>query len=130
MEKQKPYTMITFDVSEIKEILRKNVPQINKLENLADFKNLKLMNADVKGKIVVIFYEGVASWELYPDVSKKLIEKEIISKDNLINSWTGNKGQCNEYEKVYMDLDFPGYSVWVFLRAYNPNYKQTPIPKF
>jgi len=123
MTKQKPYVMMTFGVSEIRKTLRKNVLQINKLESLADLKNLKVMGVNAKEKIVVIFYEGVASRELYPNISEKLIEKEVIRKDNLINSYTGNKGQYNEYREVHMSLDFPDYDVRVFLRAYNPNYK-------
>lgn len=123
MTKQRSYTMKTFDMSEVRKALRKNVPQINKLENLVDLKNLELIKVDTKEKIVIIFYEGVASRELYPDVGEKLIEKEVISKDNLINSWTGNRGQDNEYRRVHMSLDFPGYRVQVFLRTYNPNYK-------
>ena len=114
---------MTFGVSEIRKTLRKNVPQINKLEGLTDFKNLKLIEVNDKGKISIIFYEGIASQELYPNVSKKLIEKEVIRKDNLMDSWIVNKGQPNEYEEVYMDLDFPDYGVLVLLRAYNPNYK-------
>jgi len=123
MTKQKSHAMIPFDTSKIREILRKNIPQINKLEDLADFKNLKVMGVNVKEKIVVIFYEGIASQELYPDVGEKLIEKEVISKDNLINSRIGNKGQYNEYGEVYMNLYVSGYSVRIFLKAYNPNYK-------
>jgi len=95
MTKQKSHAMISFDASEIREILRKNVPQINKLESLADLKNLKVVSVTAKEKIVVIFYEGVASRELYPDVGKKLIEKKVIREDNLMNSRIANKGQDN-----------------------------------
>jgi len=123
MAKQKPYAMISFDISEVRKTLRKNIPQINKLESLADLENLKLIGVNDKGKISIIFYEGIASQELYPDVGGKLIEKKVIREDNLMNSWIINKGQSNEYEEVYMNLDFPGYSVWVFLKACNPNYK-------
>jgi len=124
MTKQKPYAMVPFDALEIKKALRKNIPQINKLEDLADFKNLKVIRVNAKEKIVVIFYEGVASQELYPDVGEKLIEKKVISKDNLINSRIANKGQDNEYEEVYIGLNLPDYyRVRVFLTAYNPNYK-------
>lgn len=124
MTKQKPYVMMTFDISEIRKTLRKNVPQINKLEGLADLTNLKVISVNAKEKIVVIFYEGVASQELYPDVSKKLIEKKVIREDNLMNFRTGNKGQDNEYEEVYISLNLPDYyRVRVFLKAYNPNYK-------
>jgi hypothetical protein len=123
MTKQKSHAMIPFDALEIREILRKNVPQINKLEHLADFKNLKVVSVNAKEKVVVIFYEGIASQELYPGVGEKLIEKEVISKDNLINSRIGNKGQYDEYGEVHMNLYVLGYSVRIFLKAYNPNYK-------
>lgn len=116
--------MMAFDISEIRKTLRKNVPQINKLEGLVDLTNLKVISINAKEKIVVIFYEGVASRELYPDVGKKLIEKEVIRKDNLMNSRIANKGQDNEYEEVYIGLNLPDYyRVRVFLTAYNPNYK-------
>jgi len=126
MTKQKSYAMISFDAPKIPETLRKNIPQINKLEGLTDtdFKNLKLIGMNAKEKIVVIFYEGVASQELYPNVGKKLIEKKVIRKDNLMNSRIANKGQDNEYEEVYISLNLPDYyRVRVFLTAYNPNYK-------
>ena len=123
MTKQKSYVIMTSDISEIRKTLRKNVLQINKLESLADLKNLKLKGINVNEEIIMIFYEGVASRELYSDISEKLIEKGVIRGNNLISSWIGNKGQYNEYEGVHMDLDFPGYNVRVFLRAYNPNYK-------
>ncbi|GAG04210.1 unnamed protein product, partial [marine sediment metagenome] len=95
-----------------------------------DFKNLKVMGVNAKEKIVVIFYEGVASQELYPDVGKKLIEKKVIREDNLMNSRIANKGQDNEYEEVYINLNLPDYyRVRVFLTAYNPNYKISPNSK-
>ncbi len=110
-------------MSEVRKVLGKNVLQINKLENLVGLKNLELIKVDTKEKIVMIFYEAIASQGLYPNVGEKLIEKEVIRKENLIDFWIVNKGQDNEYEEVRMSLDFPNYDVWVFLNAYNPNYK-------
>ena len=123
--------MISSDASKTPEILRKNVPQINKLVGLTDtdFKNLKFMGVNAKGKISIIFYDGVASQRLYPNVSEKLIEKKVIREDNLMNFQIVNKGQDNEYEEVRMSLDFLEYGAWVFLRAYNPDYKISPNHK-
>jgi len=123
MTKQKSPVIMTFDALKIIETLRKNVSQINKLENLADFKNLKLISVDTKEEIPIIFYEGITSRELYPYVGKKLIEKEVISKDNFMGSKIFNKGQYNEYEKVHMNIYVLGSSILVLLKAYNPNYK-------
>jgi len=123
MTEQRSYTMKTFDMSEVRKALRKNVPQINELEDLAGLKNLELIRVDTKEKIVIIFYEGIASQELYSNINEKLIEKKVIREDNLMNFLISNKGQDNEYKKIHMSLDFPDYDVQVFLKAYNPNYK-------
>lgn len=129
MTKQKSSVMILPDMLEARKALRKNVLQINKLESLIGLKNLKLKLVDVKEEIVMIFYECIASRELYPNVGEKLIEKEVIRKDNLINFWLDNKGEYNEYEEICMGLDFPNYKVRVFLRAYNPDYNISPNSK-
>ena len=129
MTKQKSSAMILPDMLEARKALRKNVLQIDNLENLTDLKNLKLKLVDVKEEIVMIFYECIASRELYPNIGEKLIEKEVIRKDNLINFWLDNKGEYNEYEEVCMRLDFPKYKVRVFLKAYNPDYKISPNSK-
>jgi len=123
MVKQKSYVMMMVDISEIRKILRKNIPQINKLESLAELKNLKLKRIDAKERIVMLFYEGLASQELYHNISEKLIEKEVIRKNNLVSSWIGNSRQYNEHKGVHIDLDFSGYSILVFLKTYNPNYE-------
>ncbi len=122
MEKQKSSAMV-LDTSEVRKALRKNVPQIDKLENLAGLKNLELKLVDDTKRTVLIFYECVASQELYPNVGEKLIEKEVIREDNLMNSWIDDKGKYNECMTVHMGLDFPGDDVLVWLMAYNPNYK-------
>ena len=129
MTKQKSHRMISSDALKIRENLRKNVLQINKLERLIGLKNLKFIGANTEGKISIIFYEYVAPPELYPDVGEKLIEKEVIRTDNLMASQVFNKGQHNEYEEVRMSLDFSTYGAWVFLRAYNPDYKISPNAK-
>lgn len=130
MAKQKACVIVPFDESKIRKTLRKNVPQINKLENFAGLKNLKVIMVDDKKEIVTIFYEGIASQELYPNVSKKLIERKVIREDNLINSWMGDKGKYNECMNVHVGLDFPGYDVSVLLRIYKPNYKKPQSQNF
>ena len=123
MTKQKSRGKWVFRGSKSKKFLRKNVPQINKLERLFGPKNLKLMKVNSKGKIAIIFYEGIASQELYPGVGEELIKSKVIREDNLMGSRIVNKGKDNEYEKVRMSLDYGDCGAWVFLKACNPNYK-------
>lgn len=101
--------------------IREGVPHIDRLESLDSLRDLTLTKI-VTDPIFLVWYEGIATNELYPHIRANLIRMGVINRDNALNSSVKNKGQQNEYEQVRFGV--AGSSIQVVVKAYNPNYKQ------
>jgi hypothetical protein len=112
------------NTSGVRDVLRQKVPEINRLEELAYIRDLRLtrMEAGEESPIFMALYEGIASSDLYPHVRANLIKYGVINRGNVIDSSSRNKGRPDEYESVSFGIS--GSSIQVVLKAYNPSYKR------
>ena len=106
--------------SGLTKILQEKIPQLGKLERLEGLNFLRLTEMKT-GESITLSYTAVASESLYPTLDKKLLEKDIIRLNNLLNLDISNKGLPDEYKKIH--LAFSESSIQIFLRVYNPNYE-------
>jgi hypothetical protein len=104
---------------EIREVLRRRIPQIDQLELMVGFRDLKLTELSANETTFLVKYEAIASDSLYPHVRSRLMERGI---KGIIGTDLKNKGRIDEHETVIWEDS--GYSIMIFLKAYNPNYKR------
>ena len=111
-----------FNESGVRQVLREQFPRIDKLESLDSLRDLKLTGINLREDVsyVGLWYEGVATDDLYPHVRARMIETGIANKNQITLREIGSKGTNEEYEKLHFSFD----GVQMFLKVFNPNYSQ------
>lgn len=119
----KQFAQGVLNTSGVRETLRQRVAQIDRLESLEGLKDLRLTGLQVsENNVCLIDYQAIASQELYPNVRARIIEKGVVTRNNIIRTSVDNKGQTDESEGVTFGVS--GNSIQVYLKAYNPDYKE------
>jgi len=103
------------------------IPQLGRLEDLPELKDLKLTSAKIEDpdSLVLVEYEAVASPSLYPNVRARLIDRNVIKKDDVRNTIKRNKDRSliKGYEQLVLDFYRDKVQFQVWLKVFNPNYK-------
>ena len=102
--------------------LREKVFQIDRLESLDSLRDLTLVRMELNELVCIIWYEGIATQELYPHIRTNLIKRGVIEHRNIFDLDCSNYGQNDDYEEVKFGVS--ENSVQVVLKAYNPNYRR------
>ena len=70
--------------------LRRNVPEIQRLESFEKFENLRFVSGRDLGDILIIEYEARAP-SLFPAVRQRLIDEGIAKRHNMLHTSLGNE---------------------------------------
>jgi len=75
--------------------------------------------------LVLVEYEAVALPSLYPNVRARLIDREVIKKDDVGGTIKRNKDRSliKDYEQLVLYFYRDKVQFHVMLKVFNPNYK-------
>jgi len=124
--------MITFDnlfakklleADDARTFLREKIPALNRLENLVGLSGLELKEvyAHPASPTTRLFYEGLASPDLYSHLLDHLIGQGITDPNNIIETDCQDLGKSRESAQVLFGLY--DNSVHISLKVYNSRYR-------
>jgi len=110
------------NTSGVRDVLRRRIPQIDRLEKLESLGDLRLtgMKVGEEELIFMAFYEGIATTDLYPHVNANLIRQGVINRGNVIYTSHQHLGQSSDHESIGFGVS--GSSIQVVLKVFNPDY--------
>ena len=83
--------------------LRKNVPELMRLESVESLKNLELFKADwFADCMVIVAYRARVESPPYPRIGKVLIDAGAATGENIVSSKIRNKGMLSEYVRLHL----------------------------
>jgi len=105
---------------ELRQKLRQEIPQIDKLENLEYIRDLSLKKIETD-PVTSIWYEGTVSPETYSHIRKSLTENGVIVKNKSCDTFELNEDQPSGYKQIKFGAS--GTSIKFILTIRNSNHK-------
>ena len=102
--------------------LSKNIPLVKRLEAEKALTGLRMTGSNWTGDVqLLLAYEAIASEDIYPGVTHKLIARNTIVPAEHRFSIPAETGSSSAYE--LLKLGIPKGPIVINLRVYNPEYK-------